>query len=720
MTVTAPPVGRRHPLSIRADRNLPVWWPLAVIVFGYPVWWLIGIASIVPMLMAIVMARQLWRFRPILLPRGFGFWALFVLWVALGVFTLWVNAPGAVPGGGPTRLVPFGYRLAWYLTVTIVLLWASNVSRKEVPFSKIASIFAWMFIIAAFGGLLGVIAPTLELRSLVEMALPQGIRSNSFVRSLVHPAVADIQNVLGRPEARPKAPFAFANTWGAVLALSLPFFLVAWIKNGSRWQRLLAPLIFVVAAVPTVYSLNRGLWGCLVIGVGFLAVIQGWKGRPVHLLGMLVVGTVAVGTLALSPLGTVIGERFENQHSNDRRGELLSKTVMAAATTSPVVGFGSTRDVQGSFASIAGGGTPACPACEVPPLGTQGHLWMVIFSQGLVGAMLFLLFFGSSLWGSIRCRTQAEIVATVVLLFFALQMFVYDTLGMPFLMIMAAIGLAWRDGSRRQNSETVLFRVLTLREFVGQIQIHRRWWIAVPMIGMVLGVSLAAAQPQRYASTHSVLLAAPPSHLEFSPASVRMPRETTVDTEAGLVMAERTMTSALGDRDLAAAERLRSDVRVTATPNTRIIQIRVAGDSAEAAADMASRVASAYLETRREYLDQRRDQYLQQLREGHTQLVALGGPEGRDLTTDQRDELDYLTRAIGDVVLTPTQAGEAIRVGAPNEIAKPYSLGLASGLATGILLAAIATVLGTERRRSSYEVESAVRDRRQDRSEYVL
>lgn len=663
MTSVSTPVGRRHPLSIRADRDLPVWWPLAVVVFGYPLWWLIGIASIMPMLMSIVMARQLWRSRPILLPRGFAFWVLFLVWVPLGALTLWVDAPGAVPGGDITRLVPFAYRLAWYLTVTIVLLWTANVSRKEVPFAKVASIFAWMFVITSFGGLLGVIAPELELRSLVETVLPAGLRSNSFVRSLIHPAVADIQRVLGRPEARPKAPFPFANTWGAVLALSLPFFLVAWVKNGTRGQRLLVPVVLVVAAIPTVYSLNRGLWACLAVGVVFLAVVQGWRGRPMHLLAMLIVGVVAVGALALSPLGTVIGERFDNQHSNDRRGELLTKTVTAATTASPVVGFGSTRDVQGSFASIAGGGTPSCPACEVPPLGTQGQLWLVIFSQGLVGAAFFLLFFGSSFLGSIRCRTQPEIVATALLLFFGLQLFVYDTLGMPLYMIMAAIGLAWREGSRRQGSEAVVFRVLTLREFVERVRAHQKWWIVAPVVGMVVGVGIAAAQPQRYAATYSVLLAAPPSHLAFSTTSVRAPREITVDTEAGLVMAERTMASALGDDDPSQAEKLRRKVRVTAIANTRIIQIRVAEDSASAAAEMASRVSSAYLDTRREYLDQRRDQYLMQLRERYTQLVTLGGEQGRNLSRDQRDELDYLNQAIGDVVLTPTQAGETIRQG---------------------------------------------------------
>ena len=87
---------------------------------------------------------------------------------------------------------------------------------------------------------------------------------------------------------------------------------------------------------------------------------------------------------------------------------------------SPVVGFGSTRDVQGSFASIAGASTPDCPRCGVPPLGTQGHIWQLIFSQGFVGLGLFLTFFGMALARCWRCRTTVETLCTFTLSFFLL------------------------------------------------------------------------------------------------------------------------------------------------------------------------------------------------------------------------------------------------------------------------------------------------------------
>jgi hypothetical protein len=113
-----------------------------------------------------------------------------------------------------------------------------------------------------------------------------------------------------------------------------------------------------------------------------------------------------------------------------------------------VAGFGSTRDVQGSFFSIAGGSRPDCPACGVPPLGTQGHLWMVLFSQGLVGLVLFLGFFGRQALAFRRGRSPTHLAGMCVLLFFGLQLFVYDTLGMPLFIVMIAVALMWRQDWR--------------------------------------------------------------------------------------------------------------------------------------------------------------------------------------------------------------------------------------------------------------------------------
>ena len=48
---------------LRADRRRPlrlgIAWPLTVMAVGYPLWWLLGIASFLPAVAAFVMALQL-------------------------------------------------------------------------------------------------------------------------------------------------------------------------------------------------------------------------------------------------------------------------------------------------------------------------------------------------------------------------------------------------------------------------------------------------------------------------------------------------------------------------------------------------------------------------------------------------------------------------------------------------------------------------------------
>src|SRR5437764_8622225 len=65
-------------------------WPLRVIYYGYPLWWVVGCAQLMFLVMSVPMAFTLLR-RPVRVPRGFAFWLLFLVWVAASVLVLWTN-----------------------------------------------------------------------------------------------------------------------------------------------------------------------------------------------------------------------------------------------------------------------------------------------------------------------------------------------------------------------------------------------------------------------------------------------------------------------------------------------------------------------------------------------------------------------------------------------------------------------------------------------------
>ncbi len=699
--LTARGPDRVEPASPAPSRSTGSWsahWPLSVLFLGVPLWWAIGFMTIMPIAMSVVMADQLLRRkRSVVLPRGFALWAMFLVWAALGVFVLWVDAPGAVPGGGPGRLLVFMVRCAWYFAGTMALLWVANRSEAELPTRWVYQLLGALFVVTAAGGVLGLLLPLLQFPSLAELMLPAGLRSNALVQSMVHPSAADIQDVLGRPEPRPKAPFAYSNSWGSVLALSLPFFLVAWFRDGRRWQRVLGPLVLLGAAFPVVYSLNRGLWLCLVLGAVLLLALQVYRRR----LAPLIVTTVLLVGLGMafvsSPLGTIFEERLNHQHSNDRRGDLVVQTVKSAATGSPVVGFGSTRDVQGNFDSIAGGSTADCSACGVPPLGTQGQLWGVIFAQGFVGTALFLLFFLYVFARCWRCRTTTETLCAFVLGFFGVQLVVYDTLDMPIVLVMIIIGLlcreqyaSGRDDPTRHSAVAAWVRVREVAPFLAVLMV----------VGAVVGTGVALLIPSVYTATVKILpteLPVYPSTGQSSESRGRPVKDRTVDTEAALVVSGETLGRVAGTSNPSAINGLRDRISVTAPPNTRLLTIQVRDSTPVRAEDTARRVAASYLTRRTEFLVTRKQEGLAQARRHLAALWAASQPR-TEVNGSARAPLSGIAARtarnrvqtrITRLSLAPTNAGEVTAARPAEQARKQAEVPITSGAALGIALGAI-------------------------------
>jgi hypothetical protein len=140
----------------------------------------------------------------------------------------------------------------------------------------------------------------------------------------------------------------------------------------------------------------------------------------------------------------MIQARIANPHSNNRRTLLAEQSVRSALTGSPVVGFGSTRNVQGNLMSLSGGARPGCKACAAPPLGTQGHLWLLLFANGIIGTIAFGAFFVIRFARHWRERTAYGVAGCCVLLAFGLFLFIYDLVEVPLYTVMIAVALMWR------------------------------------------------------------------------------------------------------------------------------------------------------------------------------------------------------------------------------------------------------------------------------------
>lgn len=434
---------RPAPLSPPGPRYLKPGWPLAVLYLGFPLWWALGLAQLIFFAMAAAMAVILHRQGPLRVPRGFALWLLFLVWMLAGAFLVRANAPGTVPGAGFGRIAGFTVWAGWYVAVTIVMLYVANTAR-QVSTQRIVRLLGWMFVITTGFGVLAVLAPTLEFQSPVEFVLPNQLVQLNFVRTLVHPSLSSTSDFLGYVQPRPTAPFPYSNAWGNNLALYLPFFILAWFGRDAGWRRKVGPLVLAASIFPITFSLNRGLWISLALAAVYAAVRLAVNGRGRALQAL--VAAVLVGGIAFasSPLYDTLILRVETPHSNDRRAGTAGTVVSVTAEGSPIVGYGTTRTMRGSFNSLAGGETDQCHQCAAPPLGTQGFMWRLVLTTGFGGTLLCLSFFILQFLRRARGPSPLDVTTCTVLLVAMLCFFVYDSLGSAMFTAMIAIGLMAR------------------------------------------------------------------------------------------------------------------------------------------------------------------------------------------------------------------------------------------------------------------------------------
>ncbi len=604
--------GRRQPRWLRPG------WPLAAIFVPLPLWWALGLSEWICLIMAVPMAVHLLRRRAIEVPRGFGWWLLFLCWVAAGVLLLNVSAYGAVADDSSTRVITWAYRFAWYLTVTVVLLYVVN-TRRELTTLRLMRIVGAMFLTVTAGGLLGVLAPYFEFRSLMELVLPHGVTSVQLVQKMIHPQAAQLQVVLGYAAPRPSAPFVYTNTWGLNYALTLPFFLYTWCGKDAGWRRWAAVPVLLVAAVPCIYSINRGMWGALVAMALFVAVRSALTGRPAMLGGLLAGALAVVVLLATTTLGNVVNARFTSEGSEQGRTNLSTLTVETVTRTSPIVGLGSTRNVQGNFNSITGGSTAQCPRCSPPALGTQGQLWLVVFSQGLVGLVLFLAFFALVFLRHLRLRSPASTVALAVLVASVVTLPVYNSLGIGLVIEMIAVGVLVREAAaaarRSGRPPAVRGGLVRLDRYLLALRDGAPIVAAAGVCGLLGALAWVQVRPSPYQASASMLLPSPPRYPAVGDGPV------TVDTEAQL-LASDAVTKAAAQASHQSVPAVVARMSVTATPNTRVLHVSLSAPHADDAEAGVAAAVDTYLRLRQTRLTQERAGQLAAL---STRADALAG-----------------------------------------------------------------------------------------------
>lgn len=419
-----PRVARGRPVALRQLRG----WPVYLLFAGFPLWWVLGLGALIWPILAVPMVFALAVRGHVRAPRGFGLWLGFLAFMFISAATL----------SSGTKVIAWSYRASLYLAATVVFLYVYNALPRALPVRRLAIAMAVMWALVVVGGYLGMFAPHGSIRTPTELLMPKSLTSNEFVLDLVHPKFAQV-NEFGRFAPRPQAPFTYANEWGSNFALLLPFVIIGMGRFRSNLGRVLVLLLLAVSLVPVFLTLNRGLWLSLGFGLLYAACRYALRGRVRAVMAVIVLLTAAIAVATTLPISEELasGAKAEsNQTRLSLYAEALDRTLQ-----SPLIGYGAPQ--QSTTSQYA------------PDVGTQGQLWMVMYSHGIPAAILFVLWFVLGAWRSKRAVSGTELWCHVILVVAIIQFPFYGMLPGELCIVMVAFALAARGEPASHRVQTV-------------------------------------------------------------------------------------------------------------------------------------------------------------------------------------------------------------------------------------------------------------------------
>ena len=347
-----------------AKRLLPVWWPLAPFP-GLLVLWLMGLNYLIWPVIGLSLLIGLFVRGDVRVPQRFGIWMVFLGLVLISATQLTAT----------DRAMSYGYRFSMYFSATMLLLYIYNTPRSQLPVRTIVNLLAIGWCMVVLGGLLGLVAPKVELTSPMELMLPTNIIEIPLVRDMVSPAFAKQAAFVGLGIHRTQAPFPYPNAWGSNFVLLTPFALWSFLSTCRRgWRPVLGGLL-LFSIVPFFFSLDRGAWLALALGLlyGGLRLAFAFDVRTIKwfALGAVVLALLLVFT----PLMNVLITRLNRNYSDQGR---IGRNLVALelAQQSPLLGYGAPQAAEDNPANAA--------------VGTHGQLWLVMVSNGIPALLMYM------------------------------------------------------------------------------------------------------------------------------------------------------------------------------------------------------------------------------------------------------------------------------------------------------------------------------------------
>ena len=382
-----------------------------------PVTYLAGMQGLAWPLVAVVLSLRLLRARTAVFPWTTVPLVVFVGWALLSIATI-----------DPSDLPIFGYRWLLFLGTLVILVWVANLPRSVISTDQVVDWLAWLWIATAGFGIAAQFLSSVSMPSPTSIALGP-IGRIEFIARISDWHLADNQEFQGSAFARPAAPWAAANSWGAAMGILTPFFVRSWLMDASVRRRRIGRYLLAGAAIPIVMSANRGLWIGLVAGLVYFTARRALRGR-FSAIAVLVGAVAVVGVLVtVTPAGGLIESRISGSSDSDRSRSRLYVDAFEGAR-------------------VAADRQRVPPRTDYypnsPPVGTHGLLWYLMFIHGFVGLALFGSWLVAEVFRSGRVRAPVGWCLHVALVIGLIEVPYYGL--QPHVMILGiAAGLVHRE-----------------------------------------------------------------------------------------------------------------------------------------------------------------------------------------------------------------------------------------------------------------------------------
>lgn len=231
MVAVCDPVAVARPGAHSGTAPALPWWPLGLMLFGFPAAWPLGLTAVVPPIASCAMVLLLAQRRACSLVGGTVPLLLLVAWTAASAVM--------IDTGG--RLTGWALRFSTLASVAVAVVYVTNAPERVTRARVLAGLtVVWATVVV--GGWLAVLTPDLSFTTVAGHLVPGGVRGNALVHDMFVPTMAEVQHPWGAPQPfnRPAAPFPYANGWGAAIVLLTPVAVASLVRARGRIRWLIA------------------------------------------------------------------------------------------------------------------------------------------------------------------------------------------------------------------------------------------------------------------------------------------------------------------------------------------------------------------------------------------------------------------------------------------------------------------------------------------------